>query len=91
MAVAQSSQEAATSIAAQPKSPLDTAANQEQKVSYLSLPKKGQLVVLCIARMADPLASTSIQVATNVLCTTACGIVDELTILVVHVLPTQVL
>ncbi|KIV87894.1 hypothetical protein PV11_03410 [Exophiala sideris] len=32
-----------------------------KKVSYLSLPHKGQLAILCIARMADPLAQTSIQ------------------------------
>ncbi|RDW79780.1 hypothetical protein BP6252_04418 [Coleophoma cylindrospora] len=34
---------------------------KETKVSYMSLPKKGQLALLCIARMADPLAATSIQ------------------------------
>ena len=34
----------------------------EKKVSYMSLPNKGQLAILCIARMADPLATTSIQV-----------------------------
>jgi hypothetical protein len=33
------------------------------KVSYWSLPHKGQLAILCLARMADPLAQTSIQVA----------------------------
>ncbi len=33
-----------------------------KKVSYLSLPHKGQLAILCLARMADPLAQTSIQV-----------------------------
>ena len=32
------------------------------KVSYLALPHKGQLAILCLARLADPLASTSIQV-----------------------------
>ncbi|KAK5474398.1 hypothetical protein LTR43_006414 [Exophiala xenobiotica] len=32
-----------------------------KKVSYLSLPHKGQLAILCLARMADPLAQTSIQ------------------------------
>ncbi|KAI9798290.1 MAG: hypothetical protein M1833_004862 [Piccolia ochrophora] len=39
----------------------DKGATKEPKVSYLSLPKKMQLAVLCIARMADPLTSTSIQ------------------------------
>jgi hypothetical protein len=34
----------------------------EKKVSYMSLPNKGQLAILCIARLADPLAATSIQV-----------------------------
>lgn len=34
----------------------------EKKVSYRSLPNKGQLAILCIARLADPLAATSIQV-----------------------------
>lgn len=33
-----------------------------KKISYLSLPHKGQLAILCLARMADPLAQTSIQV-----------------------------
>lgn len=32
------------------------------KVSYWSLPNKGQLALMCVARMADPLAATSIQV-----------------------------
>ncbi|OCL13443.1 MFS general substrate transporter [Glonium stellatum] len=41
---------------------LETGKNQtEKKISYLSLPNKGQLAVLCIARMADPLATSSIQ------------------------------
>lgn len=34
----------------------------DKKVSYMSLPNKGQLAILCIARLADPLAATSIQV-----------------------------
>jgi hypothetical protein len=45
--------------------PQDVEANvvvPEKKVSYMSLPNKGQLAILCIARMADPLATTSIQV-----------------------------
>ena len=37
----------------------------QKKVSYMSLPKKGQLALLCIARLADPLAATSIQVCEN--------------------------
>ncbi|KAI9820715.1 MAG: hypothetical protein M1827_005085 [Pycnora praestabilis] len=32
-----------------------------EKVSYMSLPKKGQLALLCMARLADPLAASSIQ------------------------------
>ena len=35
---------------------------KEAKVSYMSLPHKGQLAILCLARLADPLATTSIQV-----------------------------
>ena len=35
---------------------------KDKKVSYASLPHKGQLAILCLARMADPLAQTSIQV-----------------------------
>jgi hypothetical protein len=34
----------------------------EKKIGYMNLPNKGQLALLCIARMADPLAATSIQV-----------------------------
>ncbi|EXJ76961.1 hypothetical protein A1O3_10118 [Capronia epimyces CBS 606.96] len=34
---------------------------KDKKVSYASLPHKGQLAILCLARMADPLAQTSIQ------------------------------
>ncbi|KAF2473884.1 MFS general substrate transporter [Lindgomyces ingoldianus] len=34
---------------------------KNQKASYWGLPKKGQLAVLCLARIADPLAITSIQ------------------------------
>ncbi|KAH8591069.1 major facilitator superfamily domain-containing protein, partial [Bisporella sp. PMI_857] len=33
----------------------------ETKASYMSLPNKKQLAILCIVRLADPLASTSIQ------------------------------
>lgn len=45
--------------------PPDVEANvllAEKKVSYMSLQNKGQLAILCIARLADPLAATSIQV-----------------------------
>jgi hypothetical protein len=35
---------------------------KEKPVSYMSLHNKSQLAILCIARMADPLAATSIQV-----------------------------
>ena len=35
---------------------------KEKRISYLSLPNKGQLAILCIARIADPLATSSIQV-----------------------------
>lgn len=36
--------------------------SKDKKVSYASLPHKGQLAILCLARMTDPLAQTSIQV-----------------------------
>lgn len=35
---------------------------KDKRVSYMSLPNKGQLAILCVARLADPLAATSIQV-----------------------------
>ncbi|KAG0647318.1 Major facilitator superfamily multidrug transporter mfsB [Hyphodiscus hymeniophilus] len=38
----------------------------DKKVSYMNLPNKGQLTLLCIARMVDPLAATSIQVCGTV-------------------------
>jgi hypothetical protein len=41
---------------------VEAAAIPERKVSYSSLPNKGQLAILCLARMADPLATASIQV-----------------------------
>lgn len=34
----------------------------ETKVSYMSLANKKQLAILCVARLADPLAASSIQV-----------------------------
>ena len=38
---------------------------KDAKVSYMSLPNKGQLALLCLARVADPLAATSIQVPSS--------------------------
>jgi len=37
------------------------AAEPEKMISYMNLPNRRQLALLCIARMADPLAATSIQ------------------------------
>lgn len=37
----------------------------KNKVSYRSLANKKQLAILCIARLADPLAASSIQVNTH--------------------------
>ncbi|KAI9782191.1 MAG: hypothetical protein M1839_005305 [Geoglossum umbratile] len=34
---------------------------KEKSVSYMSLPHKGQLAILCVARLADSLATASIQ------------------------------
>lgn len=44
--------------------PRDVEANivVPEKVSYMSLQHKGQLAILCMARLTDPLAATSIQV-----------------------------
>jgi hypothetical protein len=36
--------------------------NDSSKVSYWSLPNKNQLAFLCLARLTDPLAATSISV-----------------------------
>lgn len=62
------------------------------KVSYMSLPNKGQLALMCIARMADPLAATSIQVR---ICQDLVRVCKELWftlgILDIHVLSTEIL
>jgi len=34
---------------------------KDQKISYMSLPNKGQLALLCMARLVEPLANSSIQ------------------------------
>ena len=61
---------------------------KDAKISYMSLPNKGQLALLCIARVADPLAATSIQVPSALQVSVLC----KLTLYpVVHVLSTQVL
>ena len=44
------------------RSALSAAYDVGSRSTYMSLPNKGQLAVLCIARLADPLAATSIQV-----------------------------
>lgn len=41
---------------------VEAQAKAKEKVSYMSLPNKKQLAILCIARLADPLAASSIQV-----------------------------
>jgi hypothetical protein len=41
---------------------VEAQARAKDKVSYSSLPNKKQLAILCIARLADPLAASSIQV-----------------------------
>ncbi|CZR66360.1 related to E.coli tetracycline resistance protein TCR1 [Phialocephala subalpina] len=40
---------------------VEAQARAKEKVSYASLPNKKQLALLCIARLADPLAASSIQ------------------------------
>lgn len=42
---------------------VEAQARSTDKVSYSSLPNKKQLAILCIARLADPLAASSIQVS----------------------------
>jgi hypothetical protein len=46
-------------------SDVEAQANIKDKVSYRSLRNKKQLAILCIARLADPLAASSIQVRTT--------------------------
>ena len=44
---------------------VEAQAKAKEKVSYSSLANKKQLAILCIARLADPLAASSIQVRTT--------------------------
>jgi hypothetical protein len=44
---------------------VEAQARAKDKVSYSSLPNRRQLAILCIARLADPLAASSIQVRTT--------------------------
>lgn len=44
---------------------VEAQARANDKVSYSNLPNKKQLAILCIARLADPLAASSIQVRTT--------------------------
>jgi len=41
---------------------VETQPKAKEKVSYSSLPNKKQLAISCVARLADPLAASSIQV-----------------------------
>ncbi|ORY18286.1 major facilitator superfamily domain-containing protein [Clohesyomyces aquaticus] len=51
-----------STMTAPPQSGMDASdPAKDKKVSYWSLPHKGQLAVLCLARIADPLAISSIQ------------------------------
>jgi len=62
------SQVAPSSAIAKQQEPLivngdvEAQARAKDKVSYSNLPNKKQLAILCIARLADPLAASSIQV-----------------------------
>ena len=64
------SQDVASEANAKQQQPLmanndvETQAKAKEKVSYSSLRNKKQLAILCIARLADPLAASSIQVET---------------------------
>jgi len=66
-------------------SDVEAQAKAKDKVSYSSLPNKKQLAILCIARLADPLAASSIQVRMPL---KYVGEADEIDI---HVLPTAFL
>ena len=61
-------QDAASEANAKQQQPLivnndvETQVKAKEKVSYSSLRNKKQLAILCIARLADPLAASSIQV-----------------------------
>lgn len=67
-----------------PQTPLT---QPDKKASYLNLPRKGQLAIQCLARIADPLAISSIQV-----CTEAFDEREKLSILsVIYVLPVAIL
>lgn len=48
-------------------SDVEAQARAKDKASYRSLPNKKQLAILCIARLVDPLAATSIQVWPNLI------------------------
>jgi hypothetical protein len=39
-----------------------TGRQQDRAISYFHLPNKGQLAVLCLCRMIDPLAQSSVEV-----------------------------
>ena len=62
------SQDAAFEANAKQQEPLivdsdvETQTKAKENVSYSSLRNKKQLAILCIARLADPLAASSIQV-----------------------------
>jgi hypothetical protein len=85
------SQDPATSAIAKQQEPLivngdpEAHARAKEKVSYSSLPNKKQLAILCIARLADPLAASSIQVRTTQKSSSDSNKPD------IHVLPTPVL
>jgi hypothetical protein len=64
---------------------VEVQAKAKDKVSYSSLANKKQLAILCIARLADPLAASSIQVRPT---RTHPSYSDKSD---VHVLPTTVL
>jgi hypothetical protein len=80
-----------SAIAKQQEEPLivngdvEAQARAKDKVSYSSLPNKKQLAILCIARLADPLAASSIQVRTTQKLSAILTCKD------IHVLPTPVL
>lgn len=58
--------------------PMVEESRRESKISYMSLPHKGQLALLCVARLIEPLATTSIQVSKRTTCVASEPLVDPL-------------
>ena len=49
------------SIAATPRTPKTPKRDEKENITWLSLPHKGQLTILTLARLSEPITSTSLQ------------------------------